>query len=204
MINYINGDEALFEDASLPRDSFWFKISNWVNTRKQDWKTANSWIAMAQFVAMSDRTVESQAIANWRWSEFTKVSSWDVKTSKLWNPYCEIDWNDVKITKGWLYLLQWVAGFVFSAFYNYSDWLTTYWCAMKVWIWQKVSNWYEWLVVQTWKQATTTEILEVNYYWWLNSWTCLNVWFNANSSNSAWSTRYNYRCQSTLNVYRLS
>lgn len=204
MINYINGDEALFEDASLPRDRFWFRIANWVNTRKQDWKTANSWIMMAQYVAMSDRTVATTNINWWMWSQFTKADTWDVKTTKLWNPYCEISWNDVRITKGWLYLLQWVASFVFSDFYTYWDWVTVYWCAMKVWIWQKVDNWYEWLVVQTWKQATTTEILEVNYYWWLEAWTTLNVWFNANGSNSSWATRYNYRWVTTLNLYRLS
>lgn len=42
--NFNNGDEALFQDASLPRDTFWFKIKNWIQTQQQDLRTSSSWI----------------------------------------------------------------------------------------------------------------------------------------------------------------
>lgn len=38
--NFINGDEALFQDASLQRDEFWFQIRPWINTRENKTETS--------------------------------------------------------------------------------------------------------------------------------------------------------------------
>ena len=46
--DFNNWDEALFQDASRPRDDFKFKIQHWLQANKQDWRTANKNINMAQ------------------------------------------------------------------------------------------------------------------------------------------------------------
>lgn len=91
--NFNNGDEALFQDASLPRDTFWFKIRNWIQTQKQDWRTSTNNRYLDQCIVRWARTIT--------WSnDYYYANAWyqinlymDLKGKINIPNYTKYDWN---------------------------------------------------------------------------------------------------------------
>ena len=210
MINYINGDEALFEDASLPRDRFWFRIANWVNTRKQDWKTANSWIQMAQFVAKNIQKnawmpINYSAPSYYReeyknsyntsdinfttfsWITVSQALLDNLKVATLWNPEAKIENNHVKITKSWTYVIQVYWEFVYSATWNAQMQLV-------LWQWDWTNFWLVWKV--SWRQWWLRNNLQFTYVAYVKPW-YFTAWYMTDCS-------WDFVCQTSINFYRLS
>ena len=81
--DFNNGDEALFEDAGLPRDSNKFKIQQWIQARKQDLRTANSWIA-AQGLFKGAKLQSWQSVITWNTAK--------MKSSYTASDFADINW----------------------------------------------------------------------------------------------------------------
>lgn len=205
-----NWDEALFEDFVVPRDSNMFKIKPWIQTQKNDWRTANSWIDLAQFVVKSYRTVTTDSFLNRIYlSRFwEKEILWEDAVYSAWHPYCHVSWNDIEITKTWTYIVQWVWAFVTSYLYKYADWQQMDWCWELLCIMGKPVKTWSWYYLNLTSQRQTFvqplfDYLNVVYVWDFSAWDKLNVWFIANWSDSS-GNRSEFSCQSTINLYRLS
>lgn len=141
--DFNNGDEALFQDASLPRDDFMFKIQHWLQANKQDWRTANKNINMAQALvrcivknpswtyttpsfkteyADNDFSFIVWYTPNW-WTAITsEQASQLARESKIqtwqWDACIAVNnWN-VIIQKSWTYIIEAFAEFVYPTWYN--------------------------------------------------------------------------------------
>ena len=67
--DFNNWDEALFQDASRPRDNDKFKIRPWLQSDKWDWRDTNknTWLPVHQYVWIAVAPSSS-------WTYFTRVS----------------------------------------------------------------------------------------------------------------------------------
>jgi hypothetical protein len=129
--DFNNGDEALFEDAGLPRDSNKFKIQQWIQARKQDLRTANSGIAAqgtfhcVKSQAWQDNIIDTNTgkrLFNTAYmknqysaSDISWLSAEDLKkltANIIWKPYVNAtDW-DIVIGKSWVYSITCVVRFI--------------------------------------------------------------------------------------------
>lgn len=85
-----NADEALFLDNPRPRDSEWFKIQHWLNTPKQDWRTANKNTFLKEKMFRWLGIIPPSTIwkdINWGLIEFKE--KWDKESvnSYMWTTY---------------------------------------------------------------------------------------------------------------------
>ena len=94
--DFNNGDEALFEDAVLPRDSNKFKIQAWVQSRKQDLRTANTNIA-AQAIFYGAK------VQDWQTQLTDNDGNWLFNKAYLRNTYTASDISDINgfVTAWW-------------------------------------------------------------------------------------------------------
>lgn len=141
--DFNNGDEALFQDANLPRDDFMFKIQYWLQTNKQDWRTANKNINMAQalvrcivknpswtFTTPSFKTEYADNdfsfivwyTPNW-WTAITSAQATVLaRESKIqtwqWDACMAVSDGNVIIQKSWTYIIEAFAEFVYPTWYN--------------------------------------------------------------------------------------
>ena len=99
--DFNNGDEALFEDAGLPRDSNKFKIQAWVQAQKLNWKKQNTntdatqfhvyWFSLQQWYAPSSSASSLYWwTATWRMKFKAKYTESDL--SEL-NGYVDAFWH---------------------------------------------------------------------------------------------------------------
>ena len=141
--DFNNGDEALFQDASLPRDDFKFKIQHWLQTDKQDWRTANKNISMAQAMVKcivmnnswtfstpyfktkynnSDFSFVVWYTPKW-WSPITsEQASILAKDSNIqsgyWDACITVENGNIVIRKTWTYIIEAFAEFLYPTAYN--------------------------------------------------------------------------------------
>lgn len=76
--DFNNGDEALFQDASRPRDNDMFKLRPWLQSWKWKWKEANkdTWLPVHQYIGVAVAPTAT-------WTYFTRVSdSWTEQQMK--------------------------------------------------------------------------------------------------------------------------
>ena len=138
--DFNNGDEALFQDADRPRDNDKFKLQQWIQARKQDLRTANSWIAaQGTFYwvkVQSGQTYLTDSDGNWL---FNKAY---LRNSYTASDISEIDWY----TTAWWY--------VYNAS-NEANWLKA------IILWRPYVNAADWDVVigRTWVYAVTAQCM---------------------------------------------
>lgn len=217
--NFNNGDEALFNNASLPRDSYGFKIQPWMQSDKLDWRESNKNIDFKQCLAKSAAVKTASwwvadDLAYFKESYTAKdladissfvprnpsanthpISWWQnvLKAQKRWDSWVTFkDWNAV-ITANWSYIIQAWCMFQFPDWYTTADsYLYKEYVALK----QYVDK--EWVVI-TKNQAracSTADLVIATHVTWADKWDILNVWF----SHTYWSA---VLCQPVINIYRL-
>jgi len=141
--DFNNGDEALFQDAELPRDDYKFKIQYWVQANKQDWRTANKNINMAQALVRcivmnpswsfttpyfktkyndNDFSFIVWYVPNWWTAVTTEQSIALAKESAIqgwqWDACISVNDGNVVIRKSWTYILEAFAEFIYPTWYN--------------------------------------------------------------------------------------
>lgn len=209
-----NWDEALFEDAGLPRDSNMFKILPWINTGKNDLRTANSWIAaqwLFQWLKLKDGNASAYAysVANMKnsytASDFAEVSSfvaadgttynpetlakW-IWSTIIWRPYVNAD-GDIIIGKSWLYAVTCQCLFVSPTWYNANNSRQYKFYVYFIVNWQ-MDMWTQW------RWCWDIDTYSLFFMGWFNTWDKLNVWFTHTYTTKA------FLCQPSINLYRLS
>lgn len=220
--NFNNGDEALFQDASLPRDTFWFKIKNWIQTAQQDWRTANANIDFRQAIYAWLMVIPSTWWVGDTLTEFKEsysnsdlsfvdsftpcfpvynkhpISWWQeqLKVQRRWDSWTLIrDWS-IMFNKSGSYIIQAVCQFIFPDWYN-----TTNSYQVKEYVvlyaYDKEKKQF---VQETKNQARwcwTDDLIAVNHITRADAWQIINLWV----SHTYWQ---NVMCRTALNVYRLS
>jgi len=212
--DFNNGDEALFEDAGLPRDSNKFKILPWINTRKNDYRTANSWIAaqgLFQWLKIKEWNSSAYAfsVANMKNSytpaDFAEVNwfvasdgttynadtlSKGIKSTIIWRPYVNAD-GDIIIWKSGLYAVTCQCVFIAPTWYSASN---SYNYKFYVYL---VLNWQ----MDMWTQGRwcwTIDAYSLFFMGRFNTWDRINTWFTHTYETKA------FLCQPSINLYRLS
>ena len=212
--DFNNGDEALFQDANLPRDDNKFKIQAWVQARKNDLRTANSNIAaQAVFygVKVAGGTTDAYNYskanmkASYTASDLSEVNSFTaqdgttynaatvaewLKAEINWRPYVNADW-DITIWKSGVYAVNCQCTFIAPLYYE---------------IWTAVNyKFYIHLIVNDkmymWTQGRwcwTIDSYSLFYMWYFNAGDKLNTWF---LQTYTWRA---FLCQPSISLLRLS
>lgn len=217
--NFNNGDEWLFQDADRPRDSNMFKIQHWIQTGRQDLRTANSWIAaQGTFYGVKVQTWgairiwETAALKNkYTASDFPWLDSFvamdgttysaeaianGLKPVIIWRPYVNADW-DIVIWKSGVYAVTCQCLYVAPTWYDVSSTTFSRNSAYYKFYVSLMLNW----VASMWTQSRgcgSADALSVFYVWWFDTWDRLNTGFFHTYTASA------FLCQPTINLYRLS
>lgn len=215
--NFNNGDEALFNDASLPRDSYWFKIQPWMQTDKNDWRASNSWIWLQQIIIkwwvkvpwtedwqeLAPKTTnfkKEYTSSDFSFLEWYTTAMWQVLSASAWaeERKAEEEWMcpvwvqgwDVVINQSWSYIIQAYCDFSYPSWYDSS---TSYQYKEFVYLISdnKVS------VRQQARACWTVDWVSALYVWFIKQWTRLNVWV-AHTYTDA-----DVVCWTALNVYKL-
>lgn len=220
--DFNNGDEALFEDAGLPRDSNKFKIQQGIQARKQDLRTANSWIA-AQGLFKSAKLQSWQSVITWN-------------TAKMKSSYTASDFADINwfvATDGTVLSAETIADWMYrnekgikenpiiwKPYVNPVDWNIVIWksglysitcqCIFIAPTWYSVSNSYTYkfyvALMLNWKASMWTQAR------WCGSTDALSVSLTArfdlgDKVNTGFLHTYTTRdfvCQPSIVLYRLS
>lgn len=215
--DFNNGDEALFEDAGLPRDSNKFKIQAWVQTRKQDFRTANSWIA-ANGIYQWAKLQAGQSVVTWNTAymkdnytaddfsflkDFTAldgstfdpsvVATWPnrLKSTLIWRPLTSTKNWDIVIWKSWVYAVTCQCVFIAPTWYSVSNSSSYKFYVGMIWNWQ-ADMWTQW------RWCWATDWHSVFYLGWFNEWDRLNVGFLHTYTTKP------FLCQPSIWLYRLS
>jgi hypothetical protein len=168
--DFNNGDEALFQDANLPRDDFMFKIQHWLQANKQDFRQSNKNVTIKTPELRCHQSVSAPA-----WTVYLMPATL-IQDEKIWDPWCIIDkdWK-IEIVEDGTYIIQASCQFRFSS---------------------TPSNWYQYIenvgllkrwngvwLIQAKSQgrvcANTSEHLDqlyALYTWWLTKWTVFTMW----------------------------
>ena len=218
--DFNNGDEALFQDANLPRDDFKFKIQHWIQATKQDRRTANKNISMAQALvrciiknpswtytmpyfktkyASNDFDFIVWYVPNW-WSALTSSQAAALAKEcaiQSWqgDPCISVIDGNVVIQKSWTYILEAYAEFLYPTWYNVS---TSYqyieYVALKTYVDKR------WWLVAEWtndRACMSISSRKASYVTWASAGTILNV--------EAWQNSWlDSLVNVGLNAYRLS
>lgn len=127
--NYINQDEKLFQDSNRPRDQYGFRIRGWINTEKQDWKTANKntyfdWIEALRYLDTS-----STPALNYQQIPFVSSNPEDhIEVEKQGSGIAlNEDWF-FKIGRSWVYLIS-----TFAQNVKWQDWTDVSLYSWAVW-----------------------------------------------------------------------
>lgn len=141
--NFNNGDEALFQDASLPRDTFWFKIKNWIQTQKLDFWSWVSNFYLDQITALWGKEIAWQSgslvpeiIPLWSWTSwYDKLpfsTYWvDLATveKKKWRSYTK--WNLTwRYTNTWWIVIpatwSYIIKYYWEVYFDPNIWQTSF------------------------------------------------------------------------------
>ena len=180
-----NWDEALFEDAALPRDSYKFKIKQGIQTQKNDLRTANSGIA-AQGTFYWTKSQAGQSTISFN------TASMDNKNSVIiWKPYVNAkDW-DIVIGKSWVYAITCQAQFVAPSWYNVNNSVNyKFYVAFLL-------NWWPSMYTQG-RWCGSMDTFSVFYVGWLDTWDKVNVGFMHTDTSDTFTVN------PSINLYRLS
>jgi len=212
--DFNNWDEGLFQDANRPRDDDKFQIRPWVNSRKNDLRVANSWIA-AQGTFYWLKVQAWQSTISWNTaymknkytaSDISDVNSFvaidgttynanyfldQMNAVILWKPYVNAD-GYITIWKWGVYAVTCNCLFVAPTWYNV---VTSY--DYKFYVAMMINGW----VASMWTQSRGC--------WWQDSLSVFYVgWFDAGDTVNTWFlhtyTTKEFLCQPTINLYRLS
>lgn len=216
-----NGDEALFEDAGLPRDSNMFKILPWINTRKNDLRTANSNIAaqgtfygvkvqswqttltdvngnrlfnkahLKNSYSPTDISEIDWFITAWGYVYSASSEADGLKSVILWKPYVNASDGDVVIWKTWVYAVTAQCMFIAPSWYNVSN------SANYKFYVSLLLNGRPSLYTQS-RGCGWMDTFSVFYVWLFGTWDRLNTWFLHTYLTSS------FLCHSSINLYRLS
>lgn len=219
-----NWDEGLFQDASRPRDWDKFKVLQGINTRKQDLRTANSWIAAQatfrsitmlawqpsiiwttpymknKFSASDISEIEGFVNTSWYWYGDLNAVAADLWSVIIGRPYANTkDW-DIVIGKWWVYAIT--CACVFYAPYSSISKILS----QSFWPW--CAAYYKFYVafLLNWKQSMRTQGRRcwsidnhnVFYVGWLDVGDRVNIWMSHTNSEDI------FLCQPSINLYRLS
>ena len=117
--NFNNGDEALFNDASRPRDSYWFKMQPWMQSDKWDQRDVNKNIYLDQCIVRWARKIT--------WNS-TRYYSYDTDQINL---YTDLKWK-INI---WTYTQYWwrtlTSAYIEDNYETYIKW--NLWWTCKNW-----------------------------------------------------------------------
>ena len=212
--NFNNWDEGVFQDANRPRDNDMFMIRSWVQTRKQDLRTANSGIAaQGTFYWLKVQAWQASIARNTAYmrnsytaSDISDIDSFEATDGTtysssaiaptltrviVWRPYANADWGDIVIGKSGVYAVTAQCVFISPTWYNVSN-SANYKFYTALMINGIQSQWTQW------RWCWATDAHSVFYVWWFDTWDRLNVWFL-----HTYTTK-EFLCQPSLNVYRLS
>ncbi len=219
--DFNNGDEALFQDANRPRDNDKFKIKYWVQTRKQDLRTANTNIAaQGTFYGVKvqngqlglvdqdgNRLFNKAYLRNsYTTSDISEIdwyttASWYVynasseagwlKAVIIWRPYIDANGWDIVIGKTWVYAVTAQCVFIAPSGYNGSDSVN-----YKFYV-SLLMNDKPWMYTQS-RGCGGMDTFSVSYVWLFDTWDRLNVWFLHTYTTSP------FLCHPSINLYRLS
>jgi hypothetical protein len=219
--DFNNWDEALFQDANRPRDDFKFKIQHWLQANKQDWRTANKNINMAQalvkwaVLTWANTLAEPVFKTKYTSSDFSFLvwytpNWWTAITSNQVSQYAgdrEMDvwqwdacisvqnWHCV-VNKAWTYILEAWGEFIYPSWYNASSsyqYIEFVELATK----EKESDQRQRVIATTDRACWTTSYRKASYVTYATQWTLLQV--------RAWHTYWsNVWIGLWLNAYRLS
>ena len=147
--NFNNGDEALFQDASLPRDTFWFKIKNWIQTSKLDFWSWVSGFYLDQVSAIWGKEIAwaSQLIDTiiplglWtkalKWLPFSTY--WTSLEALIWDGnWWYTRWNlNWRISKDWWIIIptswSYFIDFYWEVYFDSTQWQTSYMITLFKW-----------------------------------------------------------------------
>jgi hypothetical protein len=207
--DFNNWDEGLFQDANRPRDDDKFQIRPWVNSRKNDLRVANSWIA-AQGTFYGNKLQAWQqyitdANGNWLFNTADIKNSYrdsdivvtvDVKPSQLktqiyWKPYVNADGKDVVVGKEGCYAITAIAQYFAPTWYDVTTSYTNkFYVAL-------LANWQPILYTQA-RGCGGMDTLPLFYIGWFGVWDRVNVGFLHTYLTNPFSVI------SSMNLYRLS
>lgn len=209
--DFNNGDEALFEDAGLPRDSNKFKIQQWIQARKQDLRTANSWIAaQGTFHCWKSQAGQSNLVFNTAYMKNTYTTSdfggnlTEEETKRLnatiiWRPYVNADKWDIVIGKDGVYAVTIQCMFIAPSSYTSKVTSSTF---------SSSSAFYKFYVAlmlnwnpDTWTQSRwcwTNDSLSLAFTWIFRTWDRVNVGFLHTYTTDPFAV------VPEINLYRLS
>ena len=220
--NFNNWDEALFQDANRPRDNDMFKIQAWINARKQDLRTANSWIA-AQWTFRSYKMQDGGVSIVWNtapmrnkfqasdlgtisfrnagWYSFTEHDLvGDVGAIIIGRPYVSADGSDIIVWKSGVYAVT--CACLFNAPYSSISKITatsfgTGCAAYYKFYTAFLVNWQASLWTES-RWCWSSDVLTLSYIWWLDVWDRVNVGFCHTDTSDT------FLCHPSINLYRLS
>lgn len=196
-----NWDEALFEDAVLPRDSYKFKIKQGIQTQKNDLRTANSGIAaQGTFFGVKSQAWQTNVTDPNTWAFLFNVANitneWSVI---LWRPYVNAkDW-DIVVWKSGVYAVTAQAMFIAPSSYSSKITSNTFSSSAafyKFYVSLQL-NWQPTMFTQ-WRWCGAIDTYSVFYVWWLDKDDRLNTWFLHTD------TADTFTVSSSINLYRLS
>lgn len=217
--DFNNGDEALFEDAGLPRDSNKFKIQQWIQARKQDLRTANSWIAaQGTFHCIKSQPWQSNIMDQNTWkrlfntaymkNEYSVSDLWWLVTEEeakrlraniIWKPYVNADKWDIVIWKNWVYAVTCIVRFIAPSSYASKITSTTFSSSSayyKFYI-SLMLNWNPDMWTQQ-RWCWGQDVLTLSFTWYFNTWDRLNVGFLHTYTTDSFTVI------PEMNLYRLS
>ena len=219
--NFNNWDEGVFQDANRPRDDDMFMIRSWVQTRKQDLRTANSGIA-AQGTFRSAKLQAWQALIEWNtavmkdkfsYGDFSDINftntAWYTYTMNdfmgwlwseiIWKPYVNAVDGDVVIGKSGVYAVTCGCEFIAPSTSASKITSTTFSSSAafyKMYV-SLLLNWLDSVHNQS-RWCWWADVITVFYVWWFDTWDRLNVWFLHTD------TADTFLCHPVINLYRLS
>lgn len=206
-----NWDEALFQDANRPRDEDKFQIRPWFNSRKNDLRTANSWIAaQGTFYWAKKQTWQSyltDASGNWLFntaymknsyvdsdlSWISWVSANALKSVILGKPYVNATDGDIVIWKSWVYAVTSQVRFLAPSWWTYNSSNSVNYKFYVAFL----LNWQPSMYTQS-RGCWMMDTYSVFYVWWLDTWDKVNTWFLHTDTSDIFTVL------PSINLYRLS
>ena len=190
--DFNNWDEALFQDANRPRDDNKFQIRPWVNTRKQDLRTSNSWIAaQGTFFGTKSQAGQSSLVdanGNWLFNTASMTNEW---ATVIWKPYVNPQNWDIVVGKSWIYAVTCQAVFIAPNGYNVNNSVNyKFYVAFLL-------NWQPSMYTQG-RGCWAIDAHSVFYVGWFDTWDKLNVGFLHTDTSDTFTV------SSSINLYRLS
>ena len=217
--DFNNWDEGVFQDANRPRDDYKFQLRPWVNTKRNDLRTANSGIA-------AQGTFYWAKLQDWQQYITDANSNWLFNTAYLRNSYtaADIPWVinaeyvapqmkavivgrpyvntsdwDVVIGKSWIYAITVQAEFIAPASYASKTTSTTFSSSSAFYKFYvaMMLNWQPHMYTQA-RGCGGLDTHSLVYVGWMDTWDRLNIGFLHTYTTDPFSVI------TTINLYRLS